>query len=139
MNGANHVINGRLEDAIEVILGLTDQIGVDHAFEAVGIEATLIQSMKVLKKGGTATLLGIFENPSVTLPANLIVQREITLIGSQGYNWDFQDSLTLLKEEVVKLNQLITHRLPLERLQEGFELLLNADNEAVKVVIQFDR
>jgi 2-desacetyl-2-hydroxyethyl bacteriochlorophyllide A dehydrogenase len=134
--GANRVINSHQEDALEVILDLTEQLGVDHSFEAVGIEATLVQSMKALKKGGAATLLGIYENPLAAIPANLIVQREITLRGSQGYNWDFQDSLTLLKEGVLALDPLITHRLPLEKLHEGFELLLNPESEAIKVVMQ---
>jgi len=113
-------------------------MGVDRSFEAIGQEATLIQALKALKKGGCATLLGIFEKPDAVLPVNLFVQREINLAGSQGYCWDFQDSLTLLESNVVDLKKLVTHRLKLTELKQGFEILLNPKNNAIKVVINID-
>ncbi len=136
--GATHVIDNRSEDSVKAILAETGSLGVDSVFEAVGLEQTLIQALKSVKKGGNVTLLGIFENPQVTLPANLFVQHEIALQGSQGYNWDFQDSLALLGSGVLSLKPLITHILPYEKLQEGFETLLDPDKAAVKVVIQLD-
>jgi threonine dehydrogenase-like Zn-dependent dehydrogenase len=116
----------------------TAGLGVDASFEAVGLEATLLQSLKSLKKGGTAILLGIFEKPEVTLPVNLFVQREIKLAGSQGYCWDFQDSLILLENGTIDLKALITHRLKLTELGQAFELLLDPSSRSVKVVIEFD-
>src|SRR5512142_2407724 len=86
-------LNSREVDPLPVILEQTGQLGVDHSFEAVGLEATLVQALKCLKKGGSATLIGIFEKPDAVLPINMFVQREITLAGSQGYCWDFQDGL----------------------------------------------
>lgn len=136
--GATHAIHSREVDPLETILQETAGLGVDASFEAVGLEATLLQSLKSLKKGGTATLLGIFEKPEVTLPVNLFVQREIRLAGSQGYNWDFQDSLTLLQNGTLDLKPLITHRLKLTELNHAFELLLDPSSRSVKVLIEFD-
>jgi 2-desacetyl-2-hydroxyethyl bacteriochlorophyllide A dehydrogenase len=133
--GATEVINSLASNSVETIMERTGQMGVDRSFEAVGLEATLIQSLKVLKKGGTTTLLGIFEKPDVVLPVNLFVQREINLAGSQGYCWDFQDSLTLLENNVVDLKKLVTHRLNFDELQQGFETLLKPQSNAIKVVI----
>jgi threonine dehydrogenase-like Zn-dependent dehydrogenase len=113
-------------------------MGVDCSFEAVGLDVTLLQALKALKKGGAATLLGIFENPDVVIPANLFIQREISLAGSQGYCWDFQDGLTLLENGAVDLKRLITHRFPLEELQQGFELLCNPKTASIKVVINME-
>ena len=135
--GAWRTINNRDQDGLQVILDETEKMGVDHSFEAVGLEMTMVQALKAVKKGGTTTLLGIFENPQLNLPANLIMQHEITLKGSQGYNWDFQDSLALLDNSALDLKPLITHRLPLADLQQGFEILLNPTHGAVKVVIEF--
>jgi 2-desacetyl-2-hydroxyethyl bacteriochlorophyllide A dehydrogenase len=133
--GATEVINSLASNPVETIMERTGQMGVDRSFEAVGLEATLTQSLKVLKKGGTTTLLGIFEKPDVVLPVNLFVQREINLAGSQGYCWDFQDSLTLLENNVVDLKKLVTHRLNFDELQQGFETLLKPQSNAIKVVI----
>jgi 2-desacetyl-2-hydroxyethyl bacteriochlorophyllide A dehydrogenase len=136
--GATHVINSLEVDPVEAILQETAGLGVDASFEAVGLEATLLQSLKSLKKGGTAILLGIFEKPEVTLPVNLFVQREIKLAGSQGYCWDFQDGLILLENGTIDLKALITHRLKLTELGQAFELLLDPSSRSVKVVIEFD-
>lgn len=134
--GATQAIHGRRSDAVKVIGELTHEIGVDRSFEAVGAETTLVQALQVLKKGGRATLLGIFEDPQACLPVNLFVQREISLAGSQGYNWDFQSGLALLEQQALELKPLISHCMPLKDLQQGFELLASPGNQAIKVVIQ---
>jgi 2-desacetyl-2-hydroxyethyl bacteriochlorophyllide A dehydrogenase len=136
--GSTKIINSLEVNPVERIMEKTGRMGVDRSFEAVGLEVTLIQALKALKKGGCATLLGIFEKPDAVLPINLFVQREINLAGSQGYCWDFQDSLTLLENNVVDLKKLVTHRLNLVELQQGFEILVKPQNNAIKVVINID-
>ncbi len=107
-----------------------------YIFEAVGLEVTLLQALEALKKGGRAVLVGLFEEAKISLPANIFVQKEISLVGSQGYNWDFQDSLALLKQGTIQLKPLITHEFPLDQTQEAFDLLMDPDNQAVKIVIK---
>lgn len=136
--GASEVIHGQTEDAVQKILGMPSQLGVDRAFEAVGLESTLVQCLQVLKKGGSAVVLGLFEEQQVRIPANLFIQREISLLGSQGYCWDFQTALKLVNKGLVNLKELTTHILPISSLLEGFELLRNPESEAIKVVIKMD-
>jgi threonine dehydrogenase-like Zn-dependent dehydrogenase len=133
--GAFSAINNFEEDALKIIFDQTAQLGVDRSFEAVGIETTLIQSLRALKKGGAATLVGLFEQSEIKIPANLFVQREITLTGSQGYNWDFETAIELVTEKNLDLSSLITHILPLTALEEGFKLLIDPDGNAIKVVV----
>ena len=136
--GATTVLNNRDCNALAEILKLTDQLGVDIAYEAVGLEITLIQALNALRKGGLAVLLGIFEQAKIQLPVNLFVQKEITLAGSQGYNWDFQTAQRLLKLKQVNLERLVTHRFPLTQLQQAFETLSEPDHQAIKVAITID-
>jgi len=136
--GAYYRLNNLKEDAVQKVLEETSHLGVDRAFEAVGLESTLVQSLRVLKKGGTSILVGIFENQEVRIPANIFVQKEIALIGSLGYCWDFQSALKLVEEGNIKLREIITHVLPLSSIQKGFELLLDPKSEAIKVVIQVE-
>ena len=132
------VINSLEANPVEVIFEETRQMGVDRSFEAVGLEVTLLQALKALRKGGTATLIGIFEKPEVALPINMFVQREISLTASQGYCWDFQDSIVLLRNKALDLGSLITHRLELGDLQKGFEILLDPKSNSMKVVVTMD-
>jgi 2-desacetyl-2-hydroxyethyl bacteriochlorophyllide A dehydrogenase len=134
--GADVTLNNLENDPIAVILEHTGGLGVTRSFEAVGLEETLVQSLKALQKGGRAILLGLFEQPTTRLPANIFVQKEITLTGSQGYNWDFQTAIKLVEQGRVDLKSLITHEFPLERVQEAFEALMDAGKRAVKVAIR---
>jgi 2-desacetyl-2-hydroxyethyl bacteriochlorophyllide A dehydrogenase len=134
--GALKAIDNTRGDAVEKIFGQTSQLGVDRSFEAVGIEGTFIQSLNVLKKGGASTLVGIFENPEVKIPANIFVQREISLIGSQGYCWDFQTALKMLEGGKISLKNIMTHALPLSSLERAFEILTDPKEGAIKVIIR---
>lgn len=134
--GARQAINSRKQDPVEVILKATDGMGVDKSFEAVGLESTLSQALHVLKHGANATLLGIFEQLENKIPVHLFVQREISLFGSQGYSWDFQDALAMLATGILSVKPLITHTLPVQELKQGFDILLNPKNESIKVIIK---
>ena len=133
--GASAVFNNLRGDAVSKILDHTNQLGVNTSFEAVGLEVTLLQCLQALRKGGNAVLVGLFEEPSLTLPANIFVQKEITLSGSQGYNWDFQAALELLEQGRLDLASLVTHEFPLAEIQRAFDLLLDPQAEAIKVAI----
>ncbi len=136
--GAVEVVNNAAGSAVEAIYRMTEDLGVDAAFEAVGSQTTLIQTLEALKKGGTGIIVGLFSKPEVTIPSNIFIQKEITVRGSQGYCRDFQTALQLLENGDVDLGALITHRFPLESLQEAFDLLTDPAAEAMKVVITFD-
>lgn len=137
--GARGIFVGRGESLRTTINEQTEGLGVDHVFEAVGSETTITQALEVIKKGGKGTLLGIFEEPMPRIPINLFVQREISLAGSQGYAWDFEDSIKLAAEGQVRLSELITTRLPLMQLQQGFDLLTRPGNDHIKVMFTDER
>lgn len=134
--GASTTINSSRENALQSILSATDGMGVDLAFEAVGRETTLSAALQSVRKGGEVVLLGIFEETETRLPVHLFVQREISLSGSQGYAWDFDDAIRLASSGAVALGSLVTHTVLLEELQKGFDLLVTPRNKAVKVLIE---
>ncbi len=136
--GATAVFNNLEGNTVEQIIELSGGLGVERTFEAVGINLTLVQALQTLKKGGMAILLGLFETPDVSIPANIFVQKEISLTGSQGYCWDFQGTLKLLADKRVDLKPLITHQVPLTQVQDAFDLLMDPQNEAIKVVVNVD-
>ena len=134
--GAKEVFNNLTGDTVLKIMEHSGGLGVDYAFEAVGLEMTLVQCLQALKKGGTSLLVGLFEKLEVSLPANIFVQKEIGLIGSQGYCWDFQTALTLLKDGQIDLKRMITHEFSLSQLQDAFNTLMDPQSGAIKVVIK---
>lgn len=132
--GGTHVVNRKKEDALDIVNELTKGVGIDKAFECVGKEAAFVQAMNSLKKDGLATILGIFEEPDITIPAPRFITREIKVQGSQGYCWDFQIALSIA--ESIPLKKLITHKFPLDELQEALETCLDRSKKSVKVIVE---
>jgi 2-desacetyl-2-hydroxyethyl bacteriochlorophyllide A dehydrogenase len=133
--GASGAFNGAQADTLEQIRQQTGGLGVQRAFEAVGLEATLTQTLQSLQKGGSAVLVGLFESQQIHIPANIFVHKEISLTGSQGYHWDFQRAIELLGQDKIDLEKMLTHSYPLDQTQQAFEVLQDQEQNAIKVVI----
>jgi 2-desacetyl-2-hydroxyethyl bacteriochlorophyllide A dehydrogenase len=123
-------------DVVCEIYARTEGLGVECAFEAVGLASTLRQTLTVLRKGGQAVLIGLFEKGEILIPANIFVQKEISLAGSQGYCWDFQTAIKLVTQGQVNLRKLITHQFPLAEAQVAFDALMTPQEKAMKIVIK---
>lgn len=132
--GATHAINPSEQDVYDAVAQITNGIGMDKTFECVGFEETFNQAMMTLRKNGLATIVGIFENPNITIPATRFITHEIKVQGSQGYCWDFPIALEMSKQ--IDLEKLITHTFKLEHLQQALETCLDRHSGALKVIIQ---
>lgn len=132
--GATTAINPSKQDVYKVVGNLTDGIGMDKTFECVGLETTFNQAIMSLRKNGLATIIGIFENPDITIPATRFITHEIRVQGSQGYCWDFPIALEMSKE--IDLESLVTHIFRLQDLQQALETCLDRNSGAIKIIIQ---
>src|SRR5690606_15226849 len=103
-------------------------------FECVGREETFVQAISCLCKGGLATMLGIFEQPTIQIPASLFVSQEITVQGSQGYCWDFETAIGLT--DTIDLSKLVSHVLPLAEVDKALKVALTPSEKAVKVILK---
>lgn len=106
----------------------------DIAFEVIGKEATFNSCLECLKVDGTLVQVGIFENPNITFNASILINKQIRIVGTQGYNNDFEEALEIATH--VNLEQLITHIYPLSKLEEAIKCNIDAVNtNAIKVLI----
>lgn len=131
--GATITINSgkvNLEDEIQRI---TNGKGVDKSFECVGLEASFLQAMMTLKKNGLATIVGIFENPQINIPASRFVTHEIKIQGAQGYCWDFPIAIKAARE--IDLELLVTHHFSLDDIQKALETCLDRKSGSIKVLL----
>jgi (R,R)-butanediol dehydrogenase/meso-butanediol dehydrogenase/diacetyl reductase/L-iditol 2-dehydrogenase len=133
--GATMTVNpgegGDLEKAVREISGET---GMDKSFECVGRESTFIQAMTSLRRNGLATVVGIFEEPNITINAMRFITHEIRMQGSQGYCWDFPIALKMSQR--IDLGKLITHVFPLEDLQKALETCFDLKAKSIKVILK---
>ncbi|RLC86402.1 MAG: butanediol dehydrogenase [Chloroflexi bacterium] len=140
--GATAVFDPVEVDLVEEIRARTDGLGVDVAFECVGgtqvgmLPNTAVQVVDVLRKRGTAVIVGVFDEPTAFHFAGvLFLEKNIT--GSWTFApEEFQTGLDLMASGKVKVEPLITGRIGLEEFVEKglLELELNKD-ENLKILV----
>ena len=131
--GASLLINPAEQDVDKALEDWTGGKGADKSFECVGLETTFRQAMMCLRKNGLATVVGIFEQTEITIPATRFITHEIKVQGSQGYCWDFPLAIAVSGE--LELESLVTHEFPLSELQKALETCMNREAGAIKVLL----
>jgi threonine dehydrogenase-like Zn-dependent dehydrogenase len=101
---------------------------VDHAFEATGRTDAMRAAFLSTRPRGQAVLMGIpGDEDELRVPARSIPRMERRVIGalygSSRPERDFPLILDAYRRGRLPLDRLISHRLPLERIGDGFELL----------------
>jgi len=112
--------------------------GVDYAVEATGRTDAMLSAFLSTRPRGAAVLIGIpREDAVLSLPALTIprMERRVlgSLYGSSRPERDFVTILDLYRKGVLPLDRLVSHRLGLDEVERGFELLRSG--EARRVVL----
>ncbi len=110
-------------------------LGVDVGFECVGHGMTLNVALGAIRKGGTAAIVGVFEEPA-SLDVNDLVLSERSLLRVLGYVDDFPRAIALLADGRIDVDPPITSRVALDdAIEGGFRELLRNKDEHVKILI----
>lgn len=137
--GATHVINAKDGDPVQAVKDLTGG-GADYVFETAGYGQTMLQAYSATKRGGTTVTMSL-PDPKVqlNLPAVSLVVEERSLkgsyMGSSVPSRDVPRFIAMYRAGALPVDKLLTHRLKLDEINEGFDRL--ARGEAVRQVIVF--
>jgi L-iditol 2-dehydrogenase len=132
--GADVAIDAGADDVGQRVRDATDGAGADAVIEAVGISATVAQSIAAARTGGHVTWIGNSE-PSVNVPMQDVVTREITIRGAYGADDEFAAAAEALAERHIDVRPLIEHRAPLADGPDLFRALAEGRMDAVKVLL----
>jgi S-(hydroxymethyl)glutathione dehydrogenase/alcohol dehydrogenase len=127
--GATDTVNASNVDPVEQIREMT-RGGVHYSFEAIGTKTTAEQAFSMLRPGGTATIIGMVPyGVKIELHgADFLRDRKIqgTSMGGNRFRVDMPRLLSLWRQGRLKLDHLITGKLRLEEINEGFAALKSA-------------
>ncbi len=136
--GVDAVINPLDEDPTKKVMELTNNIGADFTVDCAGINATVQQAIDMVRSGGKVILTASYRS---TFPLNMASMRWISLLGEMygegmgSYSMnDVEQSIFLIQKGLVKTDQIISHRFPLDHVKEAFETGLDSE-KSVKVLI----
>jgi len=141
--GATHGVNAKSADPVAAVKELTGGRGADYVFVTVGSSAALQQAFAMLARRGMAVMVGLppASDPPLSLPAGEFAGTEKVVtggfMGSTCLQVDIPGIIALYKAGRYKLDELISGRYPLDRINEA--LASSAGGEALRNVIMFDQ
>lgn len=134
--GADVVVNFSRDDLLATVSKETRGRGVDVALECAGTKESVVNCLHALRKLGRLIQVGIVAS-EVSLPYDLILFKQIQVYGSLGYSLKtWQRTLQILEQRKIRLTSLITHKLPLSRWREAFDLC--ESRRGIKVLLHYD-
>jgi S-(hydroxymethyl)glutathione dehydrogenase/alcohol dehydrogenase len=137
--GATDVVNAKETDAVGEVVSMTNG-GVHYSFEAIGLKVTTEQAFKMLRKGGTATIIGMI--PVGTMielhGAEFLMERKIqgSNMGSNRFRVDMPRFVDFYLNGKLHLDDMISGRIKLKDVNDAMQALKKG--EVARSVIMFD-
>ena len=135
--GADAVVNVAQADAEAETRRLAGG-GLDVVIETAGAVAAAELSTRLVREGGRLVLLGIAgQGQELTLPADRVPLRDLTVLGSVGYTTaSWAQMVGLLRQRLVELDPIVTHRFPLDRYEDAFALMDDRQGVVARIVLE---
>jgi L-iditol 2-dehydrogenase len=133
--GATRTLNAHQKDVPAAVRAVTGGKGGDVSFEVVGHGDTVVSAIRSLRKGGTVVLVGNL-SPTVELPLQEVVSREISVLGSCASSGEIPECIDLLTRGAVDVDPIISLKASLDEGPELFARLYGGDGTLMKVIIQ---
>jgi threonine dehydrogenase-like Zn-dependent dehydrogenase len=132
--GADLGLNPTTTDAVDEVRKLTDGYGCDVYIEATGHPAAVEQGLHMICKLGTFVEFSVMREP-VTVDWTIIGDtKELDVRGAHLSPHCYPIAIDMLAKGLLPMDQILTHRLPLENFQQGIDLVA-AGNRSIKVTL----
>ena len=125
------------QDPVEAVLELTGGRGADVVITAAASGAAQEQALRMVAPRGRISFFGGLpkDRPTITLDSNLVHYKELTIVGANGSSPAHnRKALALIADGSVPVADLITHRLPLDQVVEGIEVVRSG--AGIKVTVE---
>ena len=127
--GATDTVNASAADPVSAVMSLTAERGADVAFEVIGLQQTIDQTIVMTRRGGQAILVGVPRmDAMINLPAFFgLVLAEKTVkgcwYGSSDVRRDIPRIIGLYRDGRLKLDQLVSRTISLDQVNDAFDTM----------------
>jgi L-iditol 2-dehydrogenase len=133
--GIDHVVNVTQEDVNYILDELTGGEGADVVIELAGAKPAIQQAFRLARRLGRVGIIGQPPSDEVIIPYRQALFRALTVVFSYSSKYtSWERVLSLFERGVIQPADFITHVLPLEKWEEGFDL--SRKGQAVKVILE---
>jgi S-(hydroxymethyl)glutathione dehydrogenase/alcohol dehydrogenase len=137
--GATHSVDASSGDAVQAIKDLTGG-GADYTFEAIGLKATAEACFESIRRGGTATIIGMIpQGTKIELDGPSFLQEKRiqgSSMGSNRFRVDMPKYIDFYMQGRLKLDEMITRKGKLEDVNEAFRAM--KAGEVARTVLDFN-
>jgi threonine dehydrogenase-like Zn-dependent dehydrogenase len=132
--GAAAVLDPRSDDLVGQIKELTNGKGVDCSLDCSGTVKAERLGVDATRRRGKVAFVGECNDALAIRISPDMIRKGLTLIGSWHYNLNDFPSVMKVIQESPLIDQLISHVLPMSRIQQAFEL--SASHETAKMILK---
>ncbi len=132
--GAAHTFSAKQESLAAHLRELCGGDGAAAAFEVVGAAAPVELAIRSVCKGGTVVLVGNLQ-PSVPMPLQEVVTRQISLKGSCACAGEYPEAIERIENGTILVDPLLSASVPLEDGGEWFARLAHNTEGLLKVIL----
>uniref|UniRef100_UPI00403F26F6 zinc-binding dehydrogenase n=1 Tax=Candidatus Enterococcus willemsii TaxID=1857215 RepID=UPI00403F26F6 len=133
--GADYIVDTQQEDLAAVIKDITAGNGVDKVYDASGAISAIQLALPLIRRQGILVNVGIFPERMNLIDMELVIQREITVMGSRSQNpYDWEIVLNLLERNIFHIDSLVSQKYPLIKWREAFEQV--SQGNQIKVLLE---
>lgn len=137
--GADVTLDFRTCDVVDEIRKLTGGRGVDSAIEALGLQSTFEQALRVIRPGGTLSSLGVYSQ-DLKIPLDAFAaglgDHKINTALCPGGKERMRRLMAVLQSSRLDLSPLVTHRYALDDIVAAYDLFSHQRDGVLKVAIK---
>jgi len=134
--GARHAFLTDGKPNVSPILAATGKRGVDVAFEVAGEQGAVEDAVAAVISGGKVILTGIPTDDRTSFPAGIARRKGLTLKLVRRMKHTYPRAIELVSGGLVDVRSLVSHRFPLEKAAQAFEVAER--REGIKIIVTVD-
>lgn len=153
----SEVINSSNQDVVQAVRNMTDGRGADVCIDAVGLEAhrdlgdkisetlhgevgtidVIHSCISTVRRGGVISVVGVYAGAYHNFPFGQIFDKQLTICTGQALVQHYiDDLLKLVTEKKVRLDDIISHVMPLDQAVNAYDMFNKRQDNCVKVVLK---
>lgn len=127
-------VNVEKENLDQIVKQKTNNIGADMVIECSGSEGGINSAIEILAKNGKLCTMGMSGADYMNIKWNLAIFKELniyTSLSSTYKSWKY--TISMLEEGKLNLSKIVSHKMPLSKYREAFDLIIN--KKGLKIIL----